>query len=254
MRRCRSRYTPQRLYLWQLRRAWLSLGVTCLLMGGGVGALALVHLHMRAERLGELKGFWVPSPPARVHAVAPDMASLHDEPLPPLELPEPTLPVQLPELPMAVLPQLPPSDATLLDIAEPDFPQPPPAPQPPRRVARARASSAAPAPVAAAAPAPAPPPAAEQGQYTPPAYRNTPLPPYPAGMRQSRLQGSVRLRIHLDAEGKPLRVEIAGSSGHAEFDNAARSWVLSRWEFTPALRDGRPVPGTVVTRVQFVLN
>ena len=90
--------------------------------------------------------------------------------------------------------------------------------------------------------------------YTPPAYKSAPPPPYPASMRQSRVEGTVRLRIYLLTDGKPDHVEIVDSSGYAELDSEASSWVLKHWLFTPALRNHSPIPSTVLTRVRFVLQ
>ena len=90
--------------------------------------------------------------------------------------------------------------------------------------------------------------------YTPPSYMSAPPPPYPASMRQSRVEGTVRLRIYLLTDGKPAHVEIVDSSGYAELDSEASSWVLKHWLFTPALRNHSPIPSTVLTRVRFVLQ
>ena len=118
-------------------------------------------------------------------------------------------------------------------------------------------SSVAPRRAAVAAPPSLPSQAAPVGTadaYTPPTYRTAPLPPYPVSLRQSRVEGNVRLRIFLDAEGRPRRVTVVQSSGYAEFDSTAGDWVLRHWSFTPAQRGNRAVASTVVTQVRFVLQ
>jgi len=92
------------------------------------------------------------------------------------------------------------------------------------------------------------------GDYAPPAYQSAPKPPYPPGLRQMRIEGSVRVRIAISKEGVPTSVAIAASSGYAEFDDAARQWILRHWRFTPARSNGVPVPSAVATAIHFVLD
>jgi len=44
---------------------------------------------------------------------------------------------------------------------------------------------------------------------------------YPRSARQTRQQGVVTLLVSIDADGRPVRVEVARSSGHAALDRAA---------------------------------
>lgn len=89
---------------------------------------------------------------------------------------------------------------------------------------------------------------------SPPAYLSAPKPPYPAAMRQRRLQGCVGVRIAVSPLGTPTAVDITQPSGHAEFDSATRSWILRHWRFRPATAAGRAVASTVTTTVRFTLN
>ena len=89
---------------------------------------------------------------------------------------------------------------------------------------------------------------------SPPAYLSVPKPPYPAAMRQRRLQGCVGVRIAVSPLGTPTAVDITQPSGHAEFDSATRSWILRHWRFRPATAAGRAVASTVTTTVRFTLN
>ena len=88
--------------------------------------------------------------------------------------------------------------------------------------------------------------------YTPPQYAATPQPPYPKEMMRRRVEGSVRARIHIDPQGKPLAVEII-SSTHPAFAKAAKQTILSGWRFHPAHNGPSPVSATVVTTVRFVM-
>ena len=89
---------------------------------------------------------------------------------------------------------------------------------------------------------------------SPPAYLSAPKPPYPAAMRQRRLQGCVGVRIAVSPLGTPTAVDITQPSGHAEFDSTTRSWILRHWRFRPATAAGRAVASTVTTTVRFTLN
>lgn len=85
-------------------------------------------------------------------------------------------------------------------------------------------------------------------------YRSAPPPPYPASLRAQRISGSVGVLISINAEGDPTDVSITRSSGHPEFDTTARRWILKRWRFHPATRDGVPQPSQVRTSVRFLLD
>ncbi|MBU6497011.1 MAG: energy transducer TonB [Rhodospirillales bacterium] len=81
------------------------------------------------------------------------------------------------------------------------------------------------------------------------------LPPtYPLAAAMRNEHGSVRLRIHVDAGGNVVAVDVAKSSGYALLDRAARDQVASQWHFTPALRDGVPVGDVFELNINFVLQ
>ncbi len=87
---------------------------------------------------------------------------------------------------------------------------------------------------------------------TPPLLLKSPAPDYPATLRYSRRSGSVRLRIHIDTSGTPTQVEIL-STTHPAFAQAARECILSRWRFSPALRNSTAIPSTAVQTINFNL-
>ena len=233
----------------QLRRTWLSLALCLALLSAGGGALALFAAYGAAE-LGRAFSFTgiagvqpqpqqppPPTPHAPLPPLPPPSEAVVTISLPMAPLPPPT-PAEAEELPLPT-----PADELLLPLPDESAKPPPPPAPPARRRPAAIAATPPSAPGGPAAPA-----------YTPPAYLHTPKPPYPPAMRQSRLEGTVRLRIALDAEGHPRQVDIITGSGHTDFDTTARLWVLKHWRFSPARRGAQPIPGSVITSVHFVLN
>ena len=84
------------------------------------------------------------------------------------------------------------------------------------------------------------------------AFRNQP-PPYPAEAARQHAQGTVRLLIHVSAQGRPQEVVIANSSGAESLDRAARN-AVRRWRFTPAQNQGTPVPFDYSLDIRFILG
>ncbi len=245
----------------QRRLAWCSAALSLALLGGLLLGAALWTLP-RLFSLGHVGSFSAVPFEEGEDASATD---LPEAPRPP-ESPEPTL-ADMPEPPTELLPlELPePVEFAMEELPELDgesplqFPEAaslafqPPAPTP-RPAAKVKP---APKP-AAAAPRPAAAPRANAGQsggkLVAASYRSAPKPPYPPALRSSRIQGRVGVRITIDAEGRPTRVDITSPSAHADFDRTARSWILANWRFNPATRDGEPIPSVVNTRVDFVIS
>lgn len=96
--------------------------------------------------------------------------------------------------------------------------------------------------------------AGPESPWIPASYRQAPAPPYPPAMRERRLQGTVGVRIHVDAVGCPVKVDITAPSGYPVLDDTAQQWILRHWLFTPARRDGQPMASTVRTQVRFVFE
>lgn len=139
----------------------------------------------------------------------------------------------------------------------------PPAPVPPSPPAAATAAQA-PSPVtipAVAAPtaptavdiAPATAPAAPAGETRRLAYDGDLRLRYPAPSIRGHEQGTVLLRVLVDAEGRVERVEVARSSGYARLDAAGREAVL-RGRFKPVLIDGKPAPAWGLVPIEFRLD
>lgn len=86
----------------------------------------------------------------------------------------------------------------------------------------------------------------------PPQPRAAFRPVYPRSCRQRREEGVVTLSISVTAEGEVESVVVVESSGYPELDKAAVS-AARRAGFSPAVRDGRAVPGTVQVPIVFRL-
>jgi protein TonB len=104
--------------------------------------------------------------------------------------------------------------------------------------------------VAAAVPLPAAVP-------TPPRYDadylDNPKPVYPPLSRREREQGVVRLRVHVEANGLPSKIEVQSSSGFERLDKAAVT-AVGRWRFVPAHRGNEAVADWVTFPVNFSLK
>lgn len=112
---------------------------------------------------------------------------------------------------------------------------------------------AAPAPVAppiAPPPVQAPPPLADASLPRP---VDAPPPRYPRDAQRRRQQGTVLMRVHVDAQGNPGDIDIVAGSGTRSLDRAAVE-AVRRWRFAPAVRNGQPVAGTVQVPIDFTLQ
>lgn len=85
-------------------------------------------------------------------------------------------------------------------------------------------------------------------------YAAAPPPPYPRRALRAGVEGTVLLEVLVDIDGRPLTVDVIGSSGDRELDRAARRQVLEQWLFQPAVRDGRPVQAIGRVPVSFSLE
>lgn len=151
---------------------------------------------------------------------------------PPPPRPKPPLVRHIPT-PVAVRPVVPPQQA-----------ESQPAPQPP----------APPAPSSPASPAPDQPMPPE---VLPPSYHAdylaNPAPLYPPFSRRLGEEGTVRLKVHVAPDGRPLEIVLAESSGHPRLDRAAEDAVAG-WRFVPARLGDTPVAGWVLVPISFTLR
>jgi protein TonB len=86
------------------------------------------------------------------------------------------------------------------------------------------------------------------------AYETATPPAYPLQALRAGVQGTVLLKVLVDAGGKPVQVAIERSSGSRTLDDAARLHVLSAWRFHPAMRDGHAIEAWALVPVQFNLS
>jgi len=75
---------------------------------------------------------------------------------------------------------------------------------------------------------------------------------YPKEAQEAGLQATVVLKIDIDRTGKVTHVEVAEPAGHG-FDEAAQAAAMG-FEFTPATRDGKPIPVRVAYPYVFTLT
>ncbi|HEY1029836.1 MAG TPA: energy transducer TonB [Pseudomonas sp.] len=163
------------------------------------------------------------------------------EPPPPEVIPEPE-------------PVIEPPAPVVEELAVKPPPKPKPRPQPPKQEAKPEPKPLetpppAPPTVAEAPPAPPPevPPSANAG------YLQNPAPEYPSLAQRRGWEGTVLLRVHVLASGKPSDIRIQRSSGREVLDDAAVR-AVKRWSFVPARRGDQTIAGWVSVPLEFRLN
>ncbi|MBK1718705.1 TonB family protein [Thiocystis violacea] len=95
--------------------------------------------------------------------------------------------------------------------------------------------------------------ASSNGPSSPAAYLNNPSPGYPDAARRLRQEGTVHLRVLVNASGRAGEVAIANSSGVASLDQAALR-AVRRWRFKPARQNGQAITAWVRVPIRFTLN
>lgn len=121
-----------------------------------------------------------------------------------------------------------------------------PEPTRPRQASNAKAgNTAGPAQQSAATLAPPLTPA-----HVDPNYLHRPNPVYPALSKRLREEGTVLLRVSLDAQGVVLEISIEKSSGFQRLDQAAHE-AVKQWRFVPAKRGQQAMPSTALVPIEF---
>jgi periplasmic protein TonB len=115
--------------------------------------------------------------------------------------------------------------------------QPPAPPAPPQPVA----------PPAPPAPKPVTPASASAG------YLKNPAPEYPSLAMRRGWEGTVLLRVHVLASGKPGEIQIQKSSGRDQLDDAALA-AVKRWSFVPAKQGDVAQDGWVSVPIDFKIK
>jgi periplasmic protein TonB len=82
-------------------------------------------------------------------------------------------------------------------------------------------------------------------------YRFAPPPRYPGPALRAGVEGTVVLQVLVGVDGRPQQVKIDEGSGHRHLDRAAQEQVQQRWQFDPAMRNGRAIDAWVLVPVDF---
>lgn len=207
--------------------------------------------------------YWLSQKPTPALPVVPPeippMTIEFSRPAPPVEAPPP--PPEPVVQPVAEPP--PPVEDELAVKPPPPKPIPKPKLQPPKPVVKpvakpVESTPAPPVPVPAppvAAPAPPAPPAPKP--VTPASasagYLRNPAPEYPSLAMRRGWEGTVMLRVHVLASGKPGEIQIQKSSGRESLDDAALA-AVKRWSFVPAKQGDVAQDGWVSVPIDFKIN
>ncbi len=86
-----------------------------------------------------------------------------------------------------------------------------------------------------------------------PHFVNQVKPVYPEIARKAGLEGRVVVRVLIDKDGKPKKVQVLKSSGIESFEEAAVEAVMQS-SYSPAIQNGRPVKCWMTIPIKFSLN
>ena len=75
-------------------------------------------------------------------------------------------------------------------------------------------------------------------------------PVYPPQLEEEGISGTVKLRVMVEANGKPSSVEIVSAS-HPLFGRSAADTVRQSYTFVPAKRNGQPVRQSYTFTLRF---
>ena len=131
-----------------------------------------------------------------------------------------------------------PADATIEPLGFADVPDLPPPPPPPATDARSGERSAFDV-------TEVPPRLLNPNEVYEALYRA-----YPAPLRDAGIGGIVRLRIHVDAEGRPVEALVDEGSGYRQLDDIAVR-LIDAMRFSPAMNRDRRVPVWVQIPIEF---
>lgn len=79
-----------------------------------------------------------------------------------------------------------------------------------------------------------------------------PMPTIPPNLRTQKYSTSVQVDFIVTAKGA-FMVKLLSTTGYDELDRTVLA-TLKRWKFSPATRNGTPVPGTLKLRIQFSVD
>ncbi|WP_426217845.1 energy transducer TonB [Pseudomonas sp. DWRC2-2] len=194
------------------------------------------------------------APPPQLPVVPPDIPPMtieFSQPAPPVAQPPPHEPISPP-----VVEQPPPVEDEL--AVKPPQPQPTSKPKTvPKPVAKPveqpLAPPAPPQPVAAPVPPAPPAPKPVTSASASVGYLKNPAPEYPSLAMRRGWEGTVLLRVHVMASGKPSEIQIQKSSGRDQLDDAALA-AVKRWSFVPAKQGDVAQDGWVSVPIDFKIK
>jgi periplasmic protein TonB len=80
---------------------------------------------------------------------------------------------------------------------------------------------------------------------------DAPPPPYPPGVN---FTGTVKYRVLVGTNGRPLKVEISQTSGNRRVDRIVRDHIKRRWKFNPMEDNGQVVEAWGNGKIVFTLD
>jgi TonB family protein len=75
---------------------------------------------------------------------------------------------------------------------------------------------------------------------------------YPESAQRAGEEGAVIVRVYVSSSGRPMKADIAQSSGFDDLDDAALETALN-WHYVPALRDGDTASDWATVQVVYKL-
>jgi len=184
-----------------------------------------------------------PPPPVVREPRSQPVRKPHPKPVRKAEKPRRAAEPPPPKLASPVSPSTPPTTAVVNLGAAPPQPVSAPAAASPSPI------SAPPTPtLAAAAPA-----APVQAPRFDAAYLRNPPPAYPRASRRLGEEGRVVLRVRVERDGSPSRLEVQASSGSTRLDDAAFD-AVRHWRFVAARRGDDNVAAWVLVPIEFHLD
>lgn len=166
---------------------------------------------------------------------------------PDLETPDGTVTGQIPEIEPVTVPEAEMPAPPRMDIPEPPRRE---VEREPVKETEERPDSPAASEEAVSAPAPAP---VQAKVDVMPKLRRSIRPKYPRASRERGEEGTVRLRLKIDASGFVVDAEVVSSTGFRLLDEAAVNAVKAA-KFIPARLRGEPVSSTAEIKLDFRLD
>lgn len=77
-------------------------------------------------------------------------------------------------------------------------------------------------------------------------------PTYPQSALRDRLEGTVRLKVIIGADGSATSPEVV-KSVREDLDNAAKE-AVTLWKFAPLIEGGKPISGPAIVSMEFRLD